>query len=1036
MKQMYYILILGCWPFLLFAQNREISGVVLSEADRETLVGVTVQEKGSDNAVVTDADGRFTIRLKGENAVLIFRFVGCVTQELPARSSMKVLMKEDLLQLEEVMVTAYGTSKKASFTGSAAVIDNKKIEKLQVSSVSQLLQGGSSGVQVVSSDGQPGSDATIRIRGISSINGVSSPLYVVDGTPYGGYINAINPADIESITVLKDASATALYGSRAAAGVVMITTKKGKSEVPQFNFRANWGFSQLAVGLHETLSPARYHEMGWEAIRNGYLDNGMGISDYAAAVYASDNLLSYLKVNLYGEERPVGTDGHLSPGLKGLWRGNSWENALFKKRLRQEYNVDVNGASERVNYFISLGYLDDKATLTVSEFERYSGRINVNSNVTDWFEMGLNASFAHSVNHSPDQSRVIRFVREVPDIYPVYEWDYHTGAYKRDEDNCLIPDFGAYRPTNAWPNANPLAEARYDQRYSEQENITVRLNAALHLPYHLKLKVTGGVDYSIASGYYYYNNQYGWAASVGGQSSRDRNRFFVYTFNTILSWDKVWKEHHLNVMGGHEIYSSKSNFLSAMKENFPMGGMTELGGAATLKEGTSSEDNLRLEGYLFKLDYDYRDRYYVSGSYRRDGSSRFASAKRWGDFWSVGASWRISNEEFMRGLEWVDNLKLKISYGAQGNDNIGSLYGYQGSYVSGWNDLTHPGYLVGALPTPHLEWETNRQLNVGIEARIFNRIEFSFEWYDRKTENLLFWRDLPPSSGIKSVKDNIGDLRNRGIEVQINTVNIVNDRFRWETDLNVSHYRNEILKLPVKEKINGLHKWEVGKSVYEFYMPEWAGVDPATGDGNFWLDVYDRDEQGQLLTDAKGEYVPVGKMKVQNYGSSSRYFQGSALPKVFGGFTNNFFYRNFDLSVFLYYSIGGLAYDSDYAQLMHSGNLGINWSKDIRKRWTPSNRYTSVPRVTTASNEWNSVSSRFLYDASYVRVKNITFGYTLPEALTKRCRIDKLRLFVRGDNLFTWTKHKGMDPEMSIDGVSANRLTSMKTFSAGLDLTF
>lgn len=1031
-----YILILWCCPFLLLAQEKDVSGVVVLETSGETLVGVTVQEKGTNNAVVTDADGKFTIHPHGKNAVLIFRFVGCVTQELPAKAKMNVVLKEDLLQLEEVLVTAYGTSKKTSFTGSAAVIDNKKIERLQVSSVSQALQGGSTGVQVVSSDGQPGSDATIRIRGISSINGVSSPLYVVDGTPYGGYINAINPADIESITVLKDASATALYGSRAAAGVVMITTKKGKSEVPQFNFRANWGFSQLAVDMHKTLSPNGYHEMSWEAIRNGYLDNGNGISDYAAGVYASDNLLNYLKVNMYGNERPVGNDGKLLPGLTGLWGKKGWEDALFKKRLRQEYNVDVNGSTKRVNYFMSLGYLGDKATLTVSEFERYSGRINLNTTIKEWFEMGMNASFAHAVNNSPDQSRVIRFVREVPDIYPVYEWDYNTGAYKRDENNRLIPDFGAYRPTTAWPNANPLAESRYDERYSEHENVSIRLNAALSLPYNLKLKATGGVDYSIASGYYYYNDQYGWAASVGGQSSRDRNRFFVTTFNTILSWDKVWRKHHLNVMGGHEIYASKSNFLSAKKENFPMSGMTELGGAATLKEATSAEDNLRLEGYLFKLDYDFGDRYYISGSYRRDGSSRFASAKRWGDFWSVGASWRISNEGFMSSIGWLDNLKLKASYGAQGNDNIGSLYGYQGSYASGWNDNTHPGYLVGALPTPHLEWETNRQFNMGFDTRIFNRVEFSFEWYSRKTENLLFWRDLPPSSGISSVKDNIGDLRNRGIEVQINSVNILTNQFRWETDFNISHYRNEILKLPVKEKINGLHKWKPGKSVYEFYMPEWAGVDPATGDGNFWQDVYDRNEQGQLITNANGENIPVGKMKVQNYGSATRYFQGSALPKVFGGFTNNFFYKNFDLSVFLYYSIGGLAYDSDYAQLMHSGNIGINWSKDIRDRWTPSNRYTNVPRVTTASNEWNSTSSRFLYDASYLRVKNITLGYTLPETVTKRCHIDKLRLFVRADNLFTWTKHKGMDPEMSIDGISANRLTSMKTLSAGLDLTF
>lgn len=1032
------IILLGClYPFFLFGQGKIFNGEVVSDQDNQPLVGVTVLEKGTYNAVITDVNGNFNIKTQGTSPILVFSFVGMITQEHPAKTDMKIRLKEDVLQLEEVMVTAYGTSKKASFTGSASVIDNKKIEKLQVSNISQLLQGAGSGVQVIDSDGQPGSDATIRIRGISSINGVSSPLYVVDGTLYGGYVNAINPNDIETITILKDASATALYGSRAASGVVLITTKKGKTEKPQFNFRSSFGFSQLAVDLPEVLSPRQYHEMAWEAIRNGYLDNGNGVSSYAAASYATENLTNYLRINAYDNNTPVGIDGKLVPGSQYLWKGNSWKDALFKNRLRMEMNADVSGSTKTTDYFISLGYLDDKGSLTVSEFKRYSGRVNVNTKIREWFEVGLNTSLAHSLYNSPDQSRVIRFVREVPDIYPIYEWDKEKQTYRTDENGNRILDFGSYRPTTAWPNTNPLGEAQYDQRYSELDNVTARLQAGINLPYNIQFKTTLGVDYSIGSGYDYYNNLYGWSAQTEGKSSRSRNRFFVYTFNTLLTWDKQFNQHHINILAGHEAYSSRSNFLSGEKERFPMGGIYELNAAATLLNASSSEDNLRLESWLSKIEYDFMNKYYLSGSFRTDGSSRFSKDQRWGNFWSVGASWRISNEEFLKNVSWINNLKLKASYGSQGNDNIGSLYGYQGTYTSGWNDYDHPGYLVGSLPTPNLRWESNYQINIGLDARLWNRIDFSFEWYDRTTKNLLFWRDLPPSTGVGSIKDNIGDVRNRGIELQINSVNILTKDFRWETDFNLSHYRNKILKLPMEEKVNGLHKWKVGKSVYDFFMPEWAGVDPDTGDGYFWQDVYDRDANNQYITNANGEKVVAGKVKVTNYSDATRHYQKSALPKVFGGFTNNFYYRNFDLSVFLYYSIGGQVYDSDYASIMHTGsNIGYNWSKDLLNRWTPDNRHTNVPRATTYSNNWNSTSTRFLYDASYVRVKNITFGYRLPAKLMERFNLKSLRIYFKGDNLFTWSKHKGMDPETDISGVASNRLTTMRKISFGLDLTF
>ena len=997
------------------------------------MVGVTVIEKGTNNATITDNDGDFEIEVD-KNAVLVFSFVAYIPMELPAGTDMVVYLKEDVLNIDAVIVTAYGRSQRASYTGSASVIKSEKLEKLQVSSVSQALQGSASGIQVVSGNGQPGSNATIRIRGISSINGVSDPLYVVDGAPYGGYINAINPNDIESITVLKDASATALYGSRAAGGVILITTKKGEAGKTKFNLSSSFGVSGLAVKFHEVVNPEEYYELAWEAIRNGQMDNGFTLLE--ANQNATDNLIDYVKVNAYDITNPVGQDGKLLAGANYLWPGNSWNDAIFSTKFRREYNASVSHSNDVSSYYISLGYLDDESTLTVSKFERFSGRINVQTNATDWLKVGMNSSFSSSLTNSPDQGRVIRFLRNVPDLYPVYEWDAVAGDFKTDINGDKILDFGAYRPSAAWPNANPLAEAKYDQSFFENDNLTTRFSTELKLPLGIVIMSNLSVDYSVASGFYYYNNTYGWAAQIGGRSSRDRNRFFVYTFNNLATWNKSIKKNHITVLLGHEAYKNRADFLSGTKEMFPLESMYELDGAATLVSASSRQDYNSIEGWLAKVDYDYQHKYYLSGSFRRDGSSRFAKGKRWGNFWSVGASWRLSEESFLSGVDWINSLKLKANYGLQGNDNIGSLYAYQGLYNAGWSDASNPGYLVGSLPNPALRWESNEQLSIGVDARLFERMDFTLEWYNRTTYDLLFWRDLPPSSGVVAVADNIGDMRNRGIEFQIKTVNILSTDFRWETDFNISNNINEILSLPVKEKVNGNFKWVTGRSVYDFFLPEWAGVDATTGTGYFWKDVHDIDENGDFILDEEGNRTVVGRIKVDNSSEATRYFLGSALPDVFGGLTNSFYYRNFDLSVFLYFSLGGKVYDADYANLMHAGGIGLNWSKDIKDRWTPLNPTTNVPRLTTGSNDWNTASSRFLYDATNMRLRNITLGYTLPEELTRKLSVSTLRVYLRGDNMFTWFKQKGMDPDQSITGVAVNNLTSMKTMSFGLEINF
>lgn len=1011
--------------YLAAAQGYICDGVVVDE-NGTPLPGVEVVDVNTASFTVTDGDGAFSIEVRDRNSVLRFSFLGMVEQTVPASEAAMIVMKADVMALDDVVVTAYGSTKRTAYTGSATVVSDKKMEEMKVTSVSQLLQGASSGVQVISGSGQPGEDAEIRIRGISSINGVSSPLYVVDGVPYGAYINAINPRDIESISVLKDAAATALYGSRAANGVIMITTKKGSGGAPRFTLDVNTGFSQLAVGLPEMVDPMQYHLLAWEAVRNGYLESGE--TEYAAANMATANLGSYLRVQAFNVPNPVGPDGKFVEGAEYLWLGNSWEDALFSSKLRTEVNASVSGSTDNSSYYLSFGYLDDNGALTVSSFERMTGRVNVSTTVAKILDVGMNLSYSHSMQDYPDQSRAIRFINEVPDIYPVYEWDYDAGSWRTDGAGDRILDYGSYRPSNAWPDANPLGESVYDQRYYEQNNITGRVNASLNLPYGFKISSNFGVDYSVGSGYVYYNNLYGWSESVRGRSVRDRNQFMTWTLNVLASWDKYYDRHHINVLAGHESYADKRQYLSGSREGFPISGMYELSGASVLLDASSSEDNLRMEAWIAKLEYDWDERYYLAANYRRDGSSRFAASRRWGDFWSVSASWRLSNEDFMKDVGWVDNLKIRASYGTQGNDNIGTYYAWQGVYASGWNDIAHSGYLVGSLPTPDLTWEKNAQLNIGVDAGLFNRLELSVDYFRRVTRDLLFWRDLPPSSGIGSVRDNIGDVLNSGVEVQLNTVNILTKNFRWESDLNISAVRNEILDLPTEEEVNGLFKWEKGKTIYDFYIAEWAGVDPETGSGLFWKDVVE--------TGPDGEETVVGRVKVEDNSAATRYYQGSALPYLYGGFTNRFYFKGFELSVFLYFSLGGLVYDYTEAARMHAGNIGLNWDSAMLDRWTPDNPDASIPRLTTASNTWNSVSTRFLHDASYMRLKNLTFSYSFPQKWMERIKLDGLKLYFSADNLFTVAAHSA-DPEAGgVSGLIDNTLYPMRTFSFGLNFSF
>lgn len=1025
-------ILLGILAFVFFvpgvlAQKRQITGTIVSSEDGQPVIGVTVQDKTTGTYAVSDQNGIFSIEVGSTSETLVFMCISFRNLETTITGNvMNVTMQPDVMALDEIMVIAYGQGKKTSFTGSASVVKKEDLERVKTSNITQALQGLSTGVQVINSSGQPGASASILIRGIGSMNASSSPMYVVDGAPYNGYINAIAPSDIESLTVLKDASATALYGSRAANGVIMITTRKGQREKGQISFRSSLSFSSLAVDMPHQLTPVEYTELSWRGLYYEALDNGYTAEN--AALLATNNLANELKLNPWNTSKPVGTDGKLVSGTDLLFEGD-WREALLQSRPRQEYSLDFSGRTEKTNYFFSLGYLDDKGIFTTQQFNRITGRSNVTTKVKNWLEVGTNTSFAHSLTDAPATKNTIWFLRTVPSIYPIYEWDYATNTYKTDADGNKIYDYGNDR--KSWIGWNPLADAAYNQHITKVDNISSRNFAEVTFLPQLKFRTSISLDYYMSSYSGYTNPTYGYMAGRGAATkSATRNITTVWT--NLLTYDKTFGKHGVGVLLGQESYQRKVNGLSGSKEGFPFGGLYELTSAATMTDLTSYEDNYRLMSWFSRAEYDFDNKYYISGSLRTDGSSRFHKNSRWGTFWSVGASWRLSNENFLKGNDWIDNLKLKASYGAVGNDDI-SWYAYQGLYGTGYDDFGKAGVMIQRLPNETLKWETNLQFNTGLDFALFNRITGSFEYFMRKSKDLLFTMPMASSTGFSGVDRNIGDVQNAGIELQLNLRVLDGENFKWNMDFNASHYKNTITKLPQKEMNSGVFKWREGQSRYNFWGAEWAGVNPENGNDQWWKNVYE--------TNADGEKVVKERVLTENYndvsGDDQKKYLGDAIPKLFGGWSNTFSFYGIDFSFMLYYSIGGKLYDSDYAQMI-AYREGFSYHPDNLDSWTENNKASAFTRFSKAySNSMGAYSSKFIFDNTFVRLRNVSLGYTLPSTLLRKMKFSSFRVYVQGDNLITLGSavRRGTDPEQSISGTTVNRFPTTKSVTVGLQFS-
>lgn len=1040
-RAVYVLLILLLFNFKAYAQE-VISGTVVDRTN-EPIPGVTVFIKSTSSGTTTDIDGNFSITTdQALPLTLTISFLGFRSEEIDvyeADEHVNITLTEDINFLDEVVVVGYGTAKKSSYTGSVAVVGTKELDKLEITSVGKALQGVVPGLQSVSAAGQPGSDASLYIRGIGSVNASTSPLFVVDGVP-GANPNQISGKDIQSISILKDASASALYGSRGANGVIVITTKSGSlNSKPVVNFSSSIGFTSRAVKDYSYLSADDYYELQWEAIRNTQMDQGKTAAE--AAEYASSYLVDgALKVNIYGPQYPVpvGTDGNLISGATPLWN-DDWSKAISRTGLRQQYDLSISGGSENTRYFVSGGYLNEEGWIRTSEFERINLRTNIQSKVNNWFEAGANASLSSSYQKSPTQSdsntgNFANFQRLISNIYPVYERN-PDGSYVLDAEGNKKWDYGIWRPTTAVSGANILGSAEHAISGSKTEAVLLSTNMIVTFLQGLLLRTTASADYRSWNSHSYSHSYYstGVISEGAGSASRGSSRTLNYTVNSFVDYSlNLANKHSFNLLAGPEIYVNNISSLSGTRTGFQVLGKTEPSAGSTIGTFVGTSDNYRLASWLSKVDYNYLDRYHFSASYRRDGSSRFSKESRWGNFWSVGASWNLKKENFLKDVRDIDNLNLRFSYGAQGNDNVGN-YAYGGFYTI-YNSLDMLGLLPSDLPTPELKWETNLNFNIGADISLFeNRLIAQIDVYNRQSKDLLFERPLSPSTGYSGINANIGSLSNRGIDGQITGTPIRNRNFSWDVSLNFGHYTNKITKLPQEEILTGsigqygnTKKMVEGGSIFDFYIKEWAGVNPENGNATWYKDIVD--ENGNIS----------GKTTTENQTEATHYFQGSSLPDFYGGLNNYLSYKNFELSFLFSFSVGGKIFDGDQPMIMHLGYApGRNWSDEALSRWTPENRDTNFPRLSYVSDPWNTIpSTRFLYDATYARLKNIVFSYSLPSQLISNWNLSDVKLHITGDNILTFFGHKGLDPEQTVTGSTYYRYPAQKSYSVGINVSF
>ncbi|UEG53548.1 SusC/RagA family TonB-linked outer membrane protein [Mucilaginibacter daejeonensis] len=955
-----------------YAQNR-VSGKVTGKDDGQPLVGVSVKIKGSTLGTQTGADGRFVLNAPA-NATIIFSYIGFVTQEVAASTDMNVSLIGASGQLADVVVVAYGAQKKEAITGSVASLSSKDLDKRTVTNIAASLQGLAPGIQVAASNGQPGATPTIRIRGFGSFSASQAPLYVLDGSVYDGSIGDINQNDVESISVLKDASASALYGSRGANGVVIITTKRGKGANPTISANLTQGFSERGIPEYDRVNAYQYYPLVWQGIKNNLMYTASPtLTEANAAARASATVGTNLVYNPFNvpANQVVGLDGAINPNASLLYDDFDWFKAMQRTGKRTDANLSVSGRTDKTDYFISTGYLKDNS-LTQSQ----------------WFDYGT---------------------------YP--------GAVNR--------------PQGASPGRHVLYETMLNEYMTRRNQMSARTYVEVKFLKDFTFTPTFSVDLRNNNGSTFQNKLVGDGVTQGGYKSQSNNTIRSYTFNQILRYDKtIAGDHNITALVGHENYDYDYRTFSAARTTQILAGNTEFANFATANSSSGQADKDRIESIFSQATYNYKEKYFIDGSLRRDGSSRFAPKVRWGTFFSVGGGWSISKEDFLRKATWIDDLRLKASYGQVGNNKLldgdnANYYADRSFYELGWNNGLEPGALLNSVANPDLRWEKQNTFNAGVSFSLFNRrLTGEVEYFKKTVNDLLFNVPLAISDPVTTIPRNIGSMYNKGIEIQLGGDIVRSKSFNWNLLTNWTFLKNKVTSLPSGLPIiSGTKRREEGYDYYQFWLRQYAGVDPADGSA-----LYVPDYSTTILAANKRTVNGVEYVTSQSNALFAR--SGSAIPDLSGSFTNTFSYKNLSLTVLATYQIGGKYYDGQYQGLMSVGSYGSSMHIDQLKAWTQTNTTASIPRIDYGKTaDINATSSRWLVDASFLAIRNVNLAYNLPRNWLRKVDITGARLFVTGENLHLFSKRKGLNPTESFDGTNSTTYPQARMLSVGLNVT-
>ena len=1076
----------------------KVNGTVTSQEDGEPVIGASVLVVGTQVGTVTDANGKFSLTCPAGKNTLRITYIGMEPIEVSARPNMRIVLTSDSKALDEVIVVAYGTQKKSSFTGSASMVGAAELDQHVTTNVANALAGSVPGLQIRGGSGAPGSEqGKINIRGIASMYASTDPLIIVDGAPYPASLSNINQEDIESVSVLKDAASAALYGARGAAGVILITTKKGNKQAPKINVNMRWGANSRAVQEYDKITdPGKYYELAYSGLYNNYFyEQGMSAAD--ANVAANSAMIKYLGYQVYtvpDGEQLIGMDGKLNPnatlgyaqkdksGETYWYQPDDWTDAAYKTGFRQEYEVNMSGGTDKSDYYISAGYLDEDGIIDNSSYKRFNARMKANYDLTKWLHVGVNVGYVNSKtvsNPNNDEyqlgsTNLSYYTTRIAPIYPIYVrvLDANGNPVIRTDANGN-PQYDYGRPGTDYPNAraflqtgNPLGSNLYNDVTSQFNQLNATAMADIRFTDWLRFNATSTITWGHTNYSDYESQLYGPKVSVNGEIGKTQNDSYRQNHVQTLNFNKLFGLHSVQAILGHEWYDSKTTYLSATAQGLFTPDVKEINAAANNQYKSSSyTSEYNVEGYFGRLLYNFDEKYFADASFRRDASSRFAKDNRWGSFWSVGAGWLINKENFFK-ADWVNQLKLKVSLGQTGNDGLPFSWSYTDIYKLSASTTTSMTPSFQRIGNKDITWETTTALNIGVDFELFkSRLIGSIEYYNKKTTDLLFWFSVPESFGATGYYANIGDKRSQGVELTLSGDIIRNKNITWNVNFNITHNKEKILKLPEnKIKVNGgfaetwipvssganngsVQMWyEEGGSLYCPFTYSYAGVNDK-GEALYWYDEDlspaggKLDENGNPITNNTAKAGSKKSGTTTNIGEATRYAGESMLPKAYGGFGTMLKAYGFDVSLNFDFQIGGKIYDTQYAGLMQNwendGDAGSAFHVDLLKSWTPNSTSSNIPRFFYGDKYTATTSDRFLASAAYLNFQSFAVGYTLPKELTSKLSLDKVRVYVTGENLCFWSARKGLDPRYDYGATeSLTPYSLMRTIMGGIQVSF